>query len=989
MSSHEARFSPGSKLRQFLLIEKLGEDHLGSEWSAQDTILGRLVALRIFSPAVTADRERLDLIASEVRLAAHLDVPAIGKVYEFDHADDVHFIVSEFVEGQSLASELRTAVDTTPLLHIAIAVAGALDHACSHDVIHGNLHARHVLVAEDGRVKVLGFGAGRGSVGHGELHSVAGPVDDAGYLSPEGIVGRPLDFRSDVFSIGVLLYEMGTGSRPFTGGTSQEICERILHAAPAAPHLINPAIEPAIVAVIGKCIQKDPSRRYPSGGALLADLRNVEKNLRATTDDAKLPAHQVPESPADTGVAGASSEQGIETTVTRTGRESDPTAGSARSSVILYAAVADPSEVHDEKSKALAGRLQQILDETIYLADGKILDPFANHVVAEFEDSFNAIRAARKGLHDLESYNGLQAGRAPTVDARFVVLRGDIETVGGSLRGPALEIARAVARTLEPAKLAVSAELLSETTTPNEGVALITVAGRTFYGVPSASFLVPPAVRVSEFPEPPRESAPTPRSSASRRFIAVGVALLLVTGLAAAALMVKRNAAADRQAKLQVTEPTEPTVVQPRAPTPIALEAISVEGTIDPALVQLAGLARFGALGLIDSVPDFAVAPTRYGGEELFSATLRSGPAGVELVPVRLTPTRREGEGIPLTGQTAITFGNWILQEMGSPVRFEPSNTNALDHFSKAVAAASGQMALPPSSALTSIREAIRADPGFRPAQLLASEVFERSGDRKAAIEAARRASELDPEDLAVRRRLAKWVYQSGDPAGAIAAFSQVLARERTDRDALTAAGLYALALRDEAVFMRVLSRMEGSPGPSVLHQPDLLLAATRFDQAAAPYFDLEREDPENAALALKIGRIAVLRHMNSIAEIELQKLERLDPAYGLPMLRAYIHAQNGRREEAEGELKKAQIGAPWYAQPYTNAAEVYAVLGVQSRVIESLELAVARGEPTGAYVLDNPLFRYLRGEARFVRLAARIVVQQAAIRQALSEMPL
>jgi tetratricopeptide (TPR) repeat protein len=234
-----------------------------------------------------------------------------------------------------------------------------------------------------------------------------------------------------------------------------------------------------------------------------------------------------------------------------------------------------------------------------------------------------------------------------------------------------------------------------------------------------------------------------------------------------------------------------------------------------------------------------------------------------------------------------------------------------------------------------------------------------------------------------------RWLYRSGDPKATIAELSEVLARDRTNQEALTAAGLYALGVGDEAIFARVLAGLDGPPDSRLLHEPDLLMASARIDQAASPYFDLEREQPANAALALKIGRIAVLRHMSSIADIEIQKLERLDPSYGLPMLRAYIHAQDERRNEAEAELKKAQLVAPWYAQPYTNAAEVYAILGVPPRVLESLEMAVARGEPSGAYVLNNPLFRFLREDARFIRLKSLIEAQQSAIRQALPSVPL
>ncbi|HUF17043.1 MAG TPA: protein kinase [Thermoanaerobaculia bacterium] len=989
MPSNDAPLSPGTRLRQYLLIERLGEDQLGSEWTAQDSILGRVVSILILDPRVSSDRDRMELITSEVRAAAHIDRPSIGKVYELDHDGKVHFIVSEFVEGKSLSTELRdVAIDAAPLVHIAIAIAEAIDHAHSQGLVHGNLHARHVLVSSDGRVKVLGFGAGRGGSALEEMQVTAGDLESVGFRSPEGVVGRPIDARSDVFAFGVLLYEMATGARPFTGDTAEEIFDRILHAAPPAPRLINPAVDPAVVSIIGRCIQKDPSRRYAAAGAILVDLRKREATLGRSS---KKP-EQAPATPREvetgTGVGAALTERETETVASGTAEGLDG-GHSARVSVILYAEVPDPDAGADEASKALGARLQELLDETIYLADGKIVDPFARHVIAEFEESFDAVRAARKGLHDLENYNNRQAGRAPTIDARLVVLRGDVETVDGSLRGPAVEMARVASRAIPPGKLAVSAEIISETSTPATGEPLVTVAGRTFFAVSSMPALVQPSPVPSAVPE----IAPVPQQQGRfgfrARVIAIGVSVLLVAGLAAAGWIVKRKAAANREAGQIAEVPSAPPVVVPRAPTPITVEEVSVEGAFDTSTVQLAGLVRYGALGLMDSLRDFDATPRPHGNESRFSARLRQGTEGAELVPVRLSPVLREGAPIPLTGQAAVSFANWIAQEMGSSRRFEPTASTALEHFSRSVAGMAGQIERPQPQTIASIRDAIRVDPSFLPAHVLAIDMFERTGDRKAAIEAARRAVELAPDDLHLRRGLARWLYQSGDPAAGVAEFSEVLARDRTDRDALTAAGLYALAVRDETIFRKVLGSLDGTPGPTILHEPDLLLASARFDQAATPYFDLEREQPDNAALALKIGRIAVLRHMNSIAEIEVQKLERLDPSYGLLMLRAYIHAQNGRRDQAETELKKAQLVAPWYAQPYTNSAEVYSILGAPARVIESLETAVARGEPSGAYVLNNPLFRFLRGDARFVKLTSRIEAQQEAIRQALGSMPL
>ena len=981
MSNPDGRLVPGSTFGQYLLLEHLGADQLGVSWTAQQTALGSPVILEFLHPEIVANADRLALIESEAHAARALHHPAIGRVYGADSSGSEHFIVSEFVEGRSLAEELRdVAIDAGPLAHIAIAIVEALNYAHSSGVIHGNLHARHILVADDGRVKVLGFGAGRGCSAAGRMKFDGRDLETVGYLSPERVAGHQLDPRSDVFSFGVLLYEMATGTKPFHAETADRIAERILHSPPSAPHLINPAISPGIVGIIGRCVHKDPSRRYQSANDLLADLRKLASGLEADRGVVETtPARGI-----ETLTGLPESEQEIETVANRdVARRPEEL---PRERAILYVTL---PEAHDEgkpSAAALAGRMHEIVDETVYLADGKILDPFAEQVIAEFGNVFDAVRAARKCLHDLAEYNKRQTGRAPTLDARLVVIQGDLETVAGAVRGPAVEMARVASRAIDPMKLAVAADVMHETSAQPVGGPLVTVAGRTFFELTAAPVMAAGIAPPSR-PEPVAPVVVPPPPGLSRHIWLIGamLAVLLVAGIATGVVLMRRNAAAEAEAMRQAELEVNPAPVVIPGPKIIAFETLSAFPEIEPSAMTRANLVRFGAIGMLRSLRELDVISSSAGNAPRFTAEIRQGAAGLEIVPVRLTPAAKEGPAIPLDGSASVPLANWIASEMAVQRPFEPRNPTTLERFASAVAAMNEREEPPDAQTVSVIRGVLQLDPQFLAAQMLAIDVFERSGDRSSAIDAASKVVSLDPDHVAVRRRLARWLFQMGNAVGAASHFAEILARDGNDADAITAAGFYALAVRDEETFKKALARLESIPGADLLHAPDLMLASAQIDQAASPYFDLEANEPNNAALALKIGRIAVLRHMNSIADIELAKLERLDPSYGLPMLRAYVYAQQGRRAEAETELTKAQRVAPWHAQPYTNAAEVYAILGVPGKVIESLETAVARGEPTGNYVRSNPLFRYLKGEARFRKLSERIDGEQAEIRRALA----
>ncbi len=170
-------------------------------------------------------------------------------------------------------------------------------------------------------------------------------------------------------------------------------------------------------------------------------------------------------------------------------------------------------------------------------------------------------------------------------------------------------------------------------------------------------------------------------------------------------------------------------------------------------------------------------------------------------------------------------------------------------------------------------------------------------------------------------------------------------------------------------------------------HEPDALVAAGRIDSAMQRYYAVEETAADSASLALKIGRLSVLRHSLEIANVELEKLATQDPLYGFHMLGAYIAAEQRDRTKALSELQKALAVAQPGDDSWTSAAEVYAILNDTPNVLESLEKAAKRKEPTAAYVLAHPLFRYLHNDARFSKVREMFTAQQVEVRGALAQL--
>jgi serine/threonine-protein kinase len=262
---------------------------MGEVYLAEDTKLHRPVALKVLPDAFARDKQRLQRFLAEAHTASVIAHPNVAVIYEIGEADDqTPFIAMEYVEGQTLAARIGgRPMPLQEVLDIGVEIAEALDEAHSRGVVHRDLKPANIMITPRGHAKVLDFGlaklrlaatdddSGAGTRVKSDPGAVIGTID---YMSPEQALGREVDHRSDLFSFGVVLYEMATGRQAFSGKTSTEAIERIVHSQPEAIARFNYEVPPELERIIRKCLEKNPDSRYQSGREVLIDLRNLRRD---------------------------------------------------------------------------------------------------------------------------------------------------------------------------------------------------------------------------------------------------------------------------------------------------------------------------------------------------------------------------------------------------------------------------------------------------------------------------------------------------------------------------------------------------------------------------------------------------------------------------------------------------------------------------------------------------------------------------------------